>query len=267
MRKPFSILSIFASLFAIPILLKRKKTEDKTGDSETNGTQSQTLSNEELAPPAALVGQVEDVREAKATENEGKESVRPVSQRRWRNAQWQTLLAGTLVFLTLVNVATAILQWLTMEKSLRISQRAYVDVDSIETNWPVNIFVLLKNIGHVPAEIIIVKGSVNILIKLPNGDYKVLKQIPFSHNYRHAQIYPGNRYTQISVSLEDLTEQDKNLVINSQAVLAVGLFVQYKDGFGYTDKSDFGFDYQPPPRHEWVASRTFSNTGDLQNVK
>jgi len=257
MTKSNPLISTLASVFLIFQLLKRKKAGDKSGEPDTNSAPPQTESSAESVPPEVSAGQVEEMPEAGAAVNHGRKQAKKVPPRRWRSAHWNTLFAGTLVFLTCVNVMTTIFQWQTSEKSLRISQRAYIDIHSIKANFQDRkIVLMLKNIGHVPADDLQVIGSISIKYGKRPEDEKKLDD--FSHSNGLTPLFPGNLYTQITVGLEKLTEEDKNLIGDAKVILSIGVFISYRDGFGYTEKSDFGFVYEQP-RDEWVARSTFDS--------
>ena len=262
MSKLTSPLRIVAGVLVAPLLLILKKSKDGAGGPDSNGTELPAGCDEESAPPSGLAVRPGATPEVESAAGRGGEQDRPAAQTSWRNEHWQTIIAATIAVLTLITAGAAVLQWRTEEKSLRFDQRANVNIHSIRADLQKgNVTVMLRNDGYVPAEDIKVKGS--LAVTLPDGTRRSRE---FFFDSGSALLFRGNQYQTWTETLPDFTEQDTELITNSQAAVTIGLFIQYDDGFGNVERADFSFTYRPS-EDEWVSSSSLSGAKELRGVK
>ncbi|HYX72563.1 MAG TPA: hypothetical protein VE732_07315, partial [Nitrososphaera sp.] len=139
-------------------------------------------------------------------------------------------------------------QWRAMEKSLRVSQRAYVAVHSLQPDWKTGqIAVVIENIGKVPAEDVKII-DVDTYREVEDKVYRSERQV---FGYGHNKLFPGNFKTQIVVPLQGFTQQDTDMIsAGKERIIIVGT-IQYGDGFSNTDTTPLGYRYFPPPADRW----------------
>jgi hypothetical protein len=257
MRKT-PLLSIIAGSLTLLSLLRRKKIETKPYQAAANSTGSQSESLKESSPPVILIGQTKEAKEAKPTTAHSQKKAKPSQKPKRRYMRWQTYFTGVMATLTLILAGTAIVQWQTMEKTLRISQRAYVGVNDIQANLEAGqIKVTLENIGHVPAEKVSV--SVNVQRQV-DSDTKSLEWNTTEYSTVLEQIFPGTFKAQILHTMRNFTQEDAALIRAGKQRLRLVCSIYYEDDFGTSDVAFFFFQYSPPPNEGWT---TMQPSGDF----
>jgi len=178
---------------------------------------------------------------------------RPNKLRFWRT--WTALECTQVVFNLLLVLVTATYtyfsyqQWQFSRESLQVTQRAYVGVHSIRSNLENGqIAVMLENIGKVPAQDI--KVYANEARKI--GD-KIIGSSHSTFEAGHTHLFPGTFKTQVAISLKNLTSEEVGNILAGKEKLYISGKIQYGDGFGNVQHTDFAFLYTPPPNEGWIS--------------
>jgi hypothetical protein len=150
-----------------------------------------------------------------------------------------------------------------MDKSLRIGERAYVGVHSIQADLKIGqIKVLLENIGHVPAQNVLVFATQvrTILGGVGVGDRAISSRVTIDTG--RTKLFPGNFKMPIIIPLKDLSPEEVKAIQSGMEWLTITLQIQYGDGFGNTETSRFVFRYTPSPNEGWVIEPLLGNFSD-----
>lgn len=159
------------------------------------------------------------------------------------------LLSAGVLSVVIFQAAIYRKQWDTMERSLAVQSRAYVEVHSIETNpsdtWTV---IKVENIGKIPAKNVRVMWT---LYGLKNGEiYKPAETKTFDYE----RLSPGNFRIEFDFALVSHFSPADVLAIFDKS-MKVATFLQfqitYNDGFQeQTTRGLYG--YIPKPKDKWL---------------
>lgn len=161
------------------------------------------------------------------------------------------MVAVTIVIAiaTIVSAIVAYYQWQAMEKTLQVSERAYVGIHSIQMDLKKGeIIINLQNTGHKPTDNLKYYGEVNTVIWLSPGSTKT-SVVRFDAG--RTQFSPGNLLARIIIPLPEFTPEEANLILTSQKNVVFFLNIEYGDGFGNQEKAYFAYIYVPPPDERW----------------
>lgn len=165
--------------------------------------------------------------------------------------------SGLLLALLIVAIAQVLVyhrQWQVMDRSLVISQRAYVGVHSIETELtrdsfsrPHTLIIRIENIGKIPASEINVYTTVSMFIPDPElvGEHsrRFYSQV-FNENFGGVQLFPGSLKFEVRVPLL-LTFSGRELVLamEQKTIFTAHVKIVHNDGFDTLQQSEFFFHY------------------------
>jgi hypothetical protein len=141
-----------------------------------------------------------------------------------------------------------------MEKSFRVSERAYVGVTNVTANMATHeVLLVLENIGHVPAKAVNLQGQE--IRAAPAGDNQ--KGSIFRWDAGEVQVFPGTPMN-VVIPLEPFEQDEVNAISTKKEILYIGGTIRYEDGFGNGDSTTFAFQYNPPPTDRWTAHSDLS---------
>lgn len=134
------------------------------------------------------------------------------------------------------------------ETSFRISQRAYIGLASLKANLDERQIVMeFENLGRIPAK----------NIRVEAWEYRVSDQkisgmlVPIE--VREIQLLPGNLKMRLDIPLTDLKPEEIQAIRTGKETLSLSGSVQYDNGFGEFDTTNFGLDYRPKPKEGWTT--------------
>ncbi|TAK00627.1 hypothetical protein EPO44_09625 [bacterium] len=170
--------------------------------------------------------------------------------RRWTALEkTQTILTFALCLTTALYTYFSYQQWQMMRASLTVSQRAYVGVHSLQMDLSSGqVLVMLENMGKVPAQDIKVSAHTS-----QEAEGKIRTSAHPTFEAGHTQLFPGTFKIQVPIPLKDFTPQEASNILTGRTTLYVAGKIQYGDGFGNPQTSDFAFRYVPPPHEGWTA--------------
>ncbi|MCA1577397.1 MAG: hypothetical protein LC794_08550 [Acidobacteria bacterium] len=145
------------------------------------------------------------------------------------------------------------------ETALIVSNRAYVGVHSLREDFKNDtLFLMLENIGNIPAERVKVGGDVWIIRPRGRG-LAGLRQgfdsagCPFRYEFGKTRLFCGNLKAQVIISILHISLEDKTYipsVIDGHATMWVTGQIEYGDGFEPGQITEFAFIYIDG---EWVV--------------
>jgi len=138
------------------------------------------------------------------------------------------------------------------ERSLRISERAYVGVASITPDFDrKEVLIMIENIGKVPARNVNVEAhAYRQLAGQPSGS------VNGSTKYFEAgsvQLFPGSLKMAVVVPMPNMRPEEAKGILTGTDNFYVAGTIKYEDGFGGFDRTNFAFRYTPPPKERWTA--------------
>src|SRR5437016_3221398 len=148
---------------------------------------------------------------------------------------------------TTANSAEQSLQ--TARRSMIVGSRAYVGVNSIETDLKRGqITAWLENIGKIPATNIKASGATALPQTNASGEpeaFKVLMDEILDLGIN--ELFPGRFRLPVVIWIKDFTPETERLILSRQRVLHVSCAITY-------DRSEswFTFYYLPPPDDKWI---------------
>lgn len=133
-----------------------------------------------------------------------------------------------------------------MDDSLKISQRAYVGVHSIETEWEAKrIAITIENTGRTPAED--VKAIVELRAMIPKQwlqpNEQELSIRKVENDFGHTKLFPGNLKIRIYAYLDGVPFKYYPLFVQGHGVIILRCWITYGDGFGNTQTTESAFSY------------------------
>jgi hypothetical protein len=134
------------------------------------------------------------------------------------------------------------------ERSLRLSERAYVSVASLTPDFDrKEVLIMIENIGKVPAR------NVNVEA---HAYRQLADQLSGSTKYFDAggvQLFPGSLKMAVVIPMPNMRpEEAKGILTRTDSFYVAGT-IKYEDGFGGFDKTNFAYRYNPPPNERWTA--------------
>jgi hypothetical protein len=261
MRKQSLIFIIAGGLTALS-LLRRKKVETKSYETTPDNKNDNAENPKEPSPPIELVGQTKEAQETEPTAPHSQKQAQTTQKKRWTNKRLQTIFTGAIALLTFVYALAAIVQWRTMEhqwetmeKTLRVSQRAYLVLKDVQTDLDAGrIKITVENIGHTPAD------EVNLRVEIQRN-WGV--EEPYILGPISAKIFPGAFYTQAIIDLEKFTQDEANLIRAGKEIIFMHCVVTYKDGFDNVDRTELFMMYVPSPNEHW-ESLSMKSRGEMK---
>lgn len=155
-----------------------------------------------------------------------------------------------------------------MKKGLYVNERAYVGVASLSANMKDGqVTVTLENIGKIPADKIRVKLQAMRETKELSQEMSQELSQKQSHisTYYFApgqQLFPGSLKMPVVVTLKDFKPIDGARILAKTEILFVRGTIEYEDGFGFSNITDFGFEYSPRPKEGWTARSDLAKKTD-----
>jgi hypothetical protein len=176
------------------------------------------------------------------------------SQRDLMSAQWNTMERGLERTDAMLEKMQGQLEGIerqadTMDRSLVISTRAYIEVHSIESNVDTGeTFVTIENIGKIPAGGIEVEWEI---YSFKDGQTYKPKRTCFDYD----RLAPGNFKICFDFNFMQFFAPEECMVIAREGGVKFPVFldfqITYHDGFGpQTTKSSYGF--VAMPKNKWM---------------
>jgi hypothetical protein len=175
---------------------------------------------------------------------------------KWRET-WGPTIQLVIPILALVATVTIYYKQSGLtQKSLRVSERAYVGVETVTADLENReILIKLQNIGHVPASTLSLQGQhIRATTKETDPQGAV-----FRWDAGAVELFPGTPMP-VVVSLENVEQSELDAILSKTKILYIGGTIQYDDGFGNHEKTTFAFRYDPPPKDRWIAHSDLSKT-------
>lgn len=174
---------------------------------------------------------------------------------KWR--EWVPMIQLTVGIVALIaSVFFFYKQSALTQKNVRISERAYVGVETVTADLDNReILIKLQNIGHVPAAALKLQGQhLRATTKEtdPQGE-------AFRWDAGAVELFPGTPMP-VVVSLANVEQSELDAIRSNTKILYIGGTIQYDDGFGNHEKTTFAFRYDPPPKNRWIAHSDLSKT-------
>lgn len=146
----------------------------------------------------------------------------------------------------------------TMERTLYLSERAYLGVDSIVADLKNSrVLVMIANTGKARAS--------DIKVDVQEGRMRIGK--PYwtrvgSHNestdFGHQQIGPSAMKFRVRIPLDKFNKREEiAAILAREEKLIINVTISYMDGFGHPEKISFPFCYDPPPHEGWISVPIF----------
>lgn len=225
---------------ARPLLASTKKVETKPHKSSAGGPTNDPQAVQQATPSGVVVRPSEETQKAKNGTANGNKKTQPAKRRTWTQQRWQTVFTAIIAAVTAVYAIAAVFQWQVMEKSLQVSQRAYVVVQDVKADLDAGqIKITLENIGHVPAK------HANVGISIIRLGYPSLfpqrEWTDVEYKSPVQDLYPGTYKVQITRRFENFTPEDAVLIRAGKEGLAVACSIEYGDDFGTSDGPVFYF--------------------------
>jgi len=159
---------------------------------------------------------------------------------------------------TTANSAERSLQ--TARRSMIVGSRAYIGVNSIETDLKRGqITFWLENIGKVPATNIKVWAA-TALPKNAHGSEGFAGWLDQLLNLEANDLFPGTFKLPVVIWIKDFTPETEPLILSRQKVLYVSCKIEYSNGFEGESESTFLFYYLPPPDDKWIPRGLVRNS-------
>ena len=141
------------------------------------------------------------------------------------------------------------------ERSLRISERAYVGVASITPDFDgKEVLIVIENIGKVPARNVNVEAHA---YRQPAEQLSTsTKSFSGSTKYFDAggvQLFPGSLKMPVVIPMPNMRPEEAKGILARTDIFYVAGTIKYEDGFGGFDRTNFAFKYTPPPKERWTA--------------
>lgn len=150
-------------------------------------------------------------------------------------------------------------QSIIMEKSFRVSTRAYVVISEVKLNLPTHeIVIMLNNNGHVPA------GAIRLQvqdIRATEGNGPKGTVTPW--NAGEVELLPGTTMP-VVISLDPFEETEMKAISEKKEILYIRGMIHYDDGFGQLEKTTFAFQYIPSI-NSWVTHSDLSKLFKEEN--
>lgn len=135
------------------------------------------------------------------------------------------------------------------QQSLQVTQRAYVGVHSLSQDLKAGqIGVMLENIGKVPAQDIKVYAH-----EMRISGEKIIGRSHPILEAGHTPLFPGTFKMQVVIALNNFVPEEISNILTGKERLSIAGKIQYGDGFGNIQYTDFAFFYRPPPNEGWAA--------------
>lgn len=150
-----------------------------------------------------------------------------------------------------------------MDQTLRVSERAYVGIESLKADWEAReVVIMLQNIGNVPAKAIKLQAEeirATPSTELATGSkvYEKLDGSTFPWGAGAVQLFPGTPM-RVAIPLRDFKPEEVDAILKKQENLYVFGRIEYEDGFGGRDSTVFAFEYSPPQPDGWTAHSDLS---------
>lgn len=145
------------------------------------------------------------------------------------------------------------------EKSLRMSERAYVGIVDLDANLAEGqVSIALNNFGKVPATAIKLEATVYRATPASGdtSDQSELKNIVTSKDLWDAgavPLFPGNFRMPVVIRMQNFSQEEMRAVLAKKEIIYVAGSIQYEDHNGNADSSPFAYEYSPPPKESWTV--------------
>lgn len=240
------IFGLFAlTLFMGKMFSSSKKIKSQNNKSNPEKENDNAESDEEPPAPVVLIRQADGEQKAKAATSHSGKQAKQTQRRKWKYAKLQTYFTGIIASFTIANVVTTALQWQTMDKSLQVTQQAYVVVSDVKANFESGeITVYLENIGRAPAK------DVNLGVKVRRGERGMTEPYKFEpiHN---ARIFPHGIKNFVVIRLDNFTQEEARLITTGKEAFILTCIIDYENGFGSKETTEADVKYSPPPNERW----------------
>jgi hypothetical protein len=134
-----------------------------------------------------------------------------------------------------------------MEKSLRVTQQAYLVISDVQSDFDNRrVLITLDNTGHMPADNV----SLKVYVHLLRTGISTAGE-PYEFGTIRTKIFPGTLKTQAIVPLENLTEEDAEHLRAGEINLLLLCQLEYENGFGFTEENEITLTHQRTPNDHW----------------
>lgn len=136
------------------------------------------------------------------------------------------------------------------ERGLRISERAYVGIASLDPNFDrKEVVIMIENIGRVPARDVKVEA---------HAYRRLADQLKLSGSTKHfdlsgIQLFPGSLKMSVIIPILNIRAENVEDIRTGRERFYVAGTIKYEDGFGNLDSNNFAFRYSPPPDERWTV--------------
>jgi hypothetical protein len=248
-KRKDSFISILAGSITLLSLLLRGKVK---GMSEKANPEIKDVASESIkepTPPVVLIEQTKEIKDNSLAARQGQEQTKLAQMSYLSDKRLQTIFAGAVAAFTIILATVSIFQWRTMEKSLRVTERAYLVVSDVRIDFgAASIKASIENIGRVPAD------NVEVGVNISRGAKGRVEDSLYDMYHSAVQVFPGKINPQFTQPLNNFTPEEAELIRMGKEKLSMIVTVFYDDGFGNSVESDFYFEYNPPPDEGWTLT-------------
>ena len=220
----------------------KKSKETPESDKPPRQDSTNTVSTNPLKEPPSVTEKA-----LVHTENSHCQKQESESPTNKRIARWSAVVGIAAIF----QVLTAASQWWIMEKTLKITQRAYIGIEKIEAHFgQKGIIVWFQNAGNIPAD--------KIRLHLTEDRFseshpeKRIGGNVIDVDLGHNPILKGTSSYPVTIPLANFNPSEISDIISGSEQLLISGGIRYFDGFADQEAS-FSYKYFATPQKEiWI---------------